>query len=185
MFELKAIWCALENNTYGAIIRLLVLTGQRAGEIARLRWAEVGESEIILPAARTKNNRAHIVPLSSAAREILTAHWREGRAFVFGRGDSGFSNWSKSKSQLDASTRLPHWTPHDIRRAVATGMANLGVQPHVIESVLNHVSGFKACVAGIYNRSQYEIEKRLALSLWAEHVLSLVKGCESKIVALK
>jgi integrase len=191
--ELKAIWSALENNDYGAVIRLLVLTGQRAGEIARLRWAEVGETEILLPAARTKNNRAHTVPLSEAVRGILQL--REDRTCVFGRDDTGFSGWSTSKRALDERLRaaghsLPHWMPHDIRRSVATGMSNLGVQPHVVEAILNHVSGSKAGVAGVYNRSRYEVEKRLTLSLWAEHVLALVEerdneSAQSKIVALK
>jgi len=184
--ELKAIWYSLESNDYGAIIKLLMLTGQRAGEIALLRWTEVTEGEIVLPAERTKNGRLHFVPLSGAAREILNTQYREGRTFVFGRSDSGFSGWSKAKSELDARLRaaehsLPHWTPHDIRRTVATRLADLGVQPHVIEAVLNHVSGHKAGVAGVYNRSLYETEKRAALSLWAEHIMALLKAVKIEL----
>jgi hypothetical protein len=143
-----------------------------------------------LPAERTKNKRSHIVPLSEPARAILDAQRREGRVFVFGRGDGGFSGWSDSKRGLDERMRAaghnsPQWTPHDIRRTVATRMADLGVQPHIIEAVLNHVSGHKTGVAGIYNRATDSTEKRRALDLWAEHVAALVEDRKAKIVSLR
>jgi len=75
------------------------------------------------------------------------------------------------------------WRVHDIRRTVATRMADLGVQPHVIEAVLNHQSGHRAGVAGIYNRSRYEREVRAALALWADHVHSVVTGPIAKSAA--
>jgi integrase len=80
---------------------------------------------------------------------------------------------------------LPGWVHHDLRRSVATGMADLGVQPHVIEAALNHVSGHKSGVAGIYNRSTYEREKRQALDLWAEHLTAIVEGRESNVTPLR
>jgi integrase len=107
---------------------------------------------------------------------------RKGRDFIFGIGEAGFSGWSKSKERLDqallAAHRkinrkakpLPDWRLHDLRRTAATGMAELGTQPHIIEAVLNHVSGHKAGVAGIYNRARYEGEMRNALQRWADHV---------------
>jgi integrase len=107
---------------------------------------------------------------------------RKGRDFIFGIGEAGFSGWSKSKERLDqallAERRkinrkakpLPDWRLHDLRRTAATGMAELGTQPHIIEAVLNHVSGHKAGVAGIYNRTRYESEMRNALQRWADHV---------------
>jgi integrase len=188
--ELKAIWENLEDNDYGSVIKLLVVTGQRAGEIALLRWAEVREDEIALPAERTKNKHPHIVPLSEPARAILDARPREGRVFVFGRRDNGFSRWNDFKRGLDDRLRgtghaLQHWTPHDIRRTVATLMADLGVQPHIIEAILNHVSGHKAGVAGIYNRAAYSLEKKQALDRWAENVRAIVEGREAKIVLLR
>ena len=190
--ELKTIWNALEDNDYGAIIKLLMLTGQRAGEIALLRWSEVTQDEIALPADRTKNARAHRVPLTATAREILNAEpRREGRNFIFGRGDGGFSGWSKSKSRLDkrihemAGAYLPQWTPHDLRRTAATRMADLAVAPHVIEAVLNHKSGTIKGVGATYNRYSYDSEKRIALGLWAEHVLAVIEGRDSKVVPLR
>jgi integrase len=194
--ELHTIWNALEDDHYGVIIKLLALTGQRAGEITALRWSEVHDNTIALPSDRTKNHRAHIVPLSAAARGIIEAQPHrvddDGRQrdLIFGNGEGAFSGWSKSKEKLDAQITkitgkpLDHWTPHDLRRTAATMMAELGVQPHVIEAVLNHISGHRAGVAGIYNRASYEREKATALDLWAEHLMAIVEGREATVVPL-
>ena len=93
---------------------------------------------------------------------------------IFGDGESGYSGWSKSKAALDEAVKIKPWVLHDLRRTTATRMADLEVHPHVIEAILNHVSGHKAGVAGIYNRSSYAMEKRAALSLWARHIERLV-----------
>lgn len=189
--ELRAIWSALPDDDFGDILKLLALTGQRAGEIAALRWSEVQDDQIVLPGERTKNHRPHIVPLSTAAQEILAAlPRRTGRDLVFGSGKGPFSGWSSCKNRLDARIAeagkpLAHWTPHDLRRTAATGMAKLGVLPHVIEAVLNHVSGHKAGVAGIYNRATYDKEKRDALNVWADHVMAIVEGRVATVVPLK
>jgi integrase len=188
--EMRAIWNACGNDDYGDVLKLLLLTAQRADEIARLRRDELRDDFIALPAERTKNHRAHTVPLSEPARTILASLNGESPC-VFGRDGTGFSGWSKAKKRLEARIKeqtgkeLPHWTPHDLRRTAATGMADLGVAPHVIETVLNHVSGHKAGVAGIYNRASYEKEKRDALNLWAEHVLSIVECRASVVIPLK
>jgi integrase len=183
--ELKAIWDACLDNDFGAIVKLLVLTGQRKTEIGSLRWNEIGDEQIVLPAERTKNKRGHAIPLSDAAKAILTQLKNEGRTCVFGRADSGFGGWNWSKQELDARAATAPWTLHDLRRTVATRMADLGVQPHIIEAVLNHVGGHKAGVAGIYNRATYDKEKREALNLWAEHVLATVEGRAAKVLPLK
>jgi integrase len=179
--ELKAIWNACLDDHFGAIIKLLMLTGLRANEIQGLRWDELHDDQIVLPSERTKNKRAHIVPLSDAAKAVLATIERKDRKHVFGRDDTGFQGSSKAKPKLDArivqaGKPLPQWTPHDLRRTVATRMAELGVQPHVIEAVLNHVSGHKSGVAGIYNRATYDREKREALNLWAAHLLAVIEG---------
>ena len=112
---------------------------------------------IVLPPDRTKNGREHQLPLSTMALDVLAAQPRRiGREPVFGEGRGGFSGWSVSKQVLDQAAKLKAtWTQHDLRRTAATRMADLGVQPHIIEAVLNHVSGHKSGVAGIYNRSSY------------------------------
>lgn len=178
--EVKAIWHACRNDDYGNIVRLLLLTGQRAAEIGGLRWDEVQNGQILLSGDRTKNKRPHIIPLSAPAEAILDRLRIVGRALVFGRNDArGFTGFGIAKLKLDkrvanGGAPLPHWTIHDLRRTAATGMSALGVQPHIVEAVLNHVSGHRAGVAGIYNRASYASEKREALNLWAGHVLAIV-----------
>jgi integrase len=183
--ELKAIWKACPDDHYGAIIKLLMLTGQRRSEIGDLRWNEVHDEQIVLAAERTKNGRAHIIPLSEIAKSILAGFRRGDRKLVFGREGIGFQGWSKCKAALDQRAALEPWAVHDLRRSVATRMAELGVQPHIVEAVLNHVSGHKGGVAGIYNRASYDREKREALNLWAEHVTTLVEGRAATVVPLK
>jgi integrase len=168
--ELAQLWRNLGTGTYADVVRLLILTGQRRQEIGRLRWSEITEATIMLSADRTKNHRAHTVPLAPQALAIIDRQPRRGE-FVF--GDAGFSGWSDAKAALDARLRLPDWHLHDLRRTAATGMAELGVLPHIIEAILNHVSGHRAGVAGIYNRARYEGEMRDALAKWARHVESL------------
>jgi integrase len=186
--EVRAIWNACGDDDFGAIVRLLLLTGQRRNEVADLRWSEVDfdVAAITLSPARTKNKRQHVVPLSGAALSILQTRPRD-RDLIFGIGDRGFTNWSNAKRALDAAigNNLPRWTLHDLRRTAATGMADIDIDPHVIEAALNHASGSKRGVAGVYNRSSYERQKRAALDRWAEHVLATVEGRESTVVPLR
>jgi integrase len=182
--ELTVLWQVLGPGDYGDIVRLLVLTGQRREEIGALRWSEVDlERNLVrLGAERTKNKRSHEVPLSRLARAIVVSRksqqsaTRKGPAFdgaVF--GSKGAGGWSARKAALDERLKaMEPWTLHDLRRTAATGMANLGVPPHIVEAVLNHVSGHKAGVAGVYNRARYADEMRVALERWSEHVAALV-----------
>jgi integrase len=189
--ELKTLWNATSGtDDYSAILRLLTLTGSRISEMAGLAWSEIHEDKIVLPAARTKNAREHSIPLTAPMRAILDARPRRGE-FVFGaREGRPFSGRAKSQYYVNAriaaaGESLAPWTPHDLRRSCATGMAELGIQPHIIEAVLNHASGHRAGVAGIYNRASYETEKRQALTLWSEHLLAVVEGRAAKVVPLR
>lgn len=188
--ELATIWKALPDNAYGRIVKLLTLTGQRRDEIGSLHWSEINLPDrlITLPGERTKNHRTHDVPLSDTAVAVLeSTPRRHGRDLVFGEGKGGYAGWSRSKDSLDKATAINEpWTLHDLRRTAATRMADLGVQPHVIEAVLNHISGHKAGVAGIYNRSTYAKEKRAALDLWAGHIkLILVQSEGANVRRIK
>jgi integrase len=180
--ELKAIWKASRDDRNGAVVKMLILTGQRAGEIGNLRWTEIHDDQIMLPPERTNNQRLHTIPLGDVAKAVLASLPRSGE-FVFGR--AGYQNWGKHKTFLREAIGVDDWTFHDFRRTVATGMADLGIQPHIIEAVLNHVSGHKAGVAGIYNRSTYDAEKRQALDMWAHHIEALIEGRKSSVVAMK
>jgi integrase len=172
--ELAALWRALPANAFGDILRLLILTGQRRNEVARLEWREVDFAKgiIRLPAERTKNKHPHEIPLSGMAKSILEARRKAGDGFVFGR----FSAWYKAKTNLDHRCAIPQWTLHDLRRTCATGLGNLRVPPHVIETVLNHRGGHKAGVAGTYNHSAYPEEVREALARWADHIAAITSA---------
>jgi integrase len=192
--ELRLIWNALEDDHYGAIVKLLALTGQRAGEIAGLRWSEIHDGQIVFPAERVKNRRVHVLPLSDAAATIIAQQRiRDGRDLLFGRNSQhGFYGWSYFKELLDqritaanGGKALPGWRLHDLRRTCATKMVELGIRPDVVEAVLNHASGQRSGVAGIYNRHSYDREKRQALDLWADKLIAIVSGLESTVTPLR
>ncbi len=189
--ELLAIWNACKGDDYGRLVRLLALTGARRAEIAGMRWSELDLDNGLwsLPKERAKNKRALLLPLPPLALSIIkSVPERVGRDQLFGeRAASGFTHWGEAKHELDVrlAGKVKPWRLHDLRRTCATRMADLGVQPHVIEAVLNHYGGHRAGVAGIYNRSPYEREMRAALALWADHVRALVEGGAKKIVPLR
>jgi integrase len=194
--ELRTVWRALGDDEFSAIVRLLCLTGQRREEIGGLRWSEIDlESGVIrLPAERVKNNSEHTVPLSTPARAILEGQsQRDGRDYVFGRGQGGFSGWSRCKARLDARIAemtgkpLPGWTLHDLRRSFVTHIAEAGIAPpHVLEAIINHISGSKSGVAGVYNKSTYEKEKTAALVHWADHFFrTIVGGTARRVIPLR
>jgi integrase len=166
--ELRSVWRACRDNSFGRVVRLLILTGQRRNEVAHMTWDEVVGDVWTIPASRTKNKRTHVVPLSPLALSLLPSHGADSpQVRIFKAVE-----WTKWKASLDVS--IPHWTLHDLRRTAATGMADLGVLPHIVEAVLNHVSGHKSGVAGIYNRARYADEVRDALTRWSVHVAALV-----------
>lgn len=197
--ELVEVWRACGVDDYGRIVRLLILTAQRRDEVGGMQWPELDSvaGQWILPGVRTKNHREHILPLVPDAVVLLPTR-QTGRDYVFGDGPRregddhrGFSGWSKSKAALDArilaarkkvdadAKPLPHWTVHDLRRTAATVMADrLGVLPHIVEAILNHVSGHRAGVAGVYNRALYQAEMRDALERWTQHLLEIVSRAD-------
>jgi integrase len=202
--ELAEIWRACRDDDHGRIIKLLMLTAQRRDEVGGMRWAEIDvhKKTWTIPGVRTKNHREHVVPLPRSALALIASSPRRiNRDHVFGDGPRrngnkhrGFSGWSKAKAALDkrivetrkkvaggdaSEIKLLSWRLHDLRRTAATVMADrLGVLPHIVETILNHVSGHRAGVAGIYNRAKYEADVRKALQQWEEQVVRLVsKHC--------
>jgi integrase len=189
--ELAAVWNNAGNDEHGKIIKLLILTGARRGEIGGLRWRELDADSgtWTLPAERSKNKHAHALPLPAAAWDIIdTVPQMAHRDQLFGvHAEEGFTGWGDGKLALDdrLTGKLGEpWTVHDIRRTVATRLGDLGVQPHIIETVLNHRGGHKSGVAGTYNRSSYDREVRAALVLWADHVRTLATGDERKVIPI-
>ena len=191
--EVIALWKATDaGDDYSAIIRVLLLTGQRREEVAAMVWGELDLDRALwsLPGERTKNGRPHEVPLAAPVVALLAARKIHGRTKVFGSRSGPFSGFSKAKISLDA--RLAEaagrpwaaWVLHDLRRTAVTGMVGIGVPPHVVEAVVNHVSGHKGGVAGIYNRAAYRTEKQAALERWAAHVERMVAGDTGSNVAV-
>jgi integrase len=174
--ELRTLWAALGDDDYGDIVRLLVYTGCRRDEIGSLEFSEVylDRAMLELPAARMKNGKPHVVPLSEPALAILRKYQRDGRVHVFGQ--NGFQDWSRSRARLNEAIggKPPDWTLHDLRRLVSTTMnGQLGIQPHVVERVLAHIQGG---VSAVYNQYEYATEKRRALDKWAAYVDAVVTG---------
>jgi len=178
--EIVAFWRAAdaERKEFAALLKLLLLTGCRLSEVAQMRRAELNEDGVIwtIPGERTKNRRTHVVPLPRFARDILATVPTVGDLVFTTDGIHPISGWSKIKRRLDTAIEVAPWRLHDIRRSCATGMAEIGVAPHIVEAVLNHISGHKAGVAGIYNRAAYASEKKAALGRWAAHIENIVSG---------
>jgi integrase len=170
--ELRRVWQAAGDDTYSKIIKLLILTGQRRGEIAGLTGGMVGADAIIFPAEHTKNGRQHILPLGALAKEILGRE-RSGNDLYFpARGrKTPYNGFSKSKAELDERCGFDDWTVHDLRRTFASGLASLGVQLPVIERLLNHVSGSFGGIVGVYQRYDFMPEMREAVSRWEKHLI--------------
>jgi len=173
--EIATVWLNAPDNSYGAILKLLLLTGCRRDEIGGLKWSEIdlNARTITLPGERTKNGQEHVVSLSDAAASILAGIGkREGCEHVFGRTlAAGFSGWSSAKAEFDALVNIPEWVVHDLRRTVRTGIDKLGAPPHICEAVLNHPP---PKLIRTYNRNTYEHEKRKALDTWAHHLKTIV-----------
>jgi len=182
--EIKALWEATETLSWAfrGTIRLLLLTGARLNEVACLTWDEIDLDAKLwcLPKERSKNKQAHVVPLSILALDILTALPRvqSPRNFIFTlNGEKPVQSYSDVKQKLDAAmSDSSPWVVHDLRRTCASGMARLGIAPHVVEACLNHKSGTIRGVAAVYNKYSYDAEKRTALDAWARHVEALVSG---------
>ena len=169
---MRKLWRTLSDNRFSEIVRLLLLTAARRNEIGNLTWGEIDlkRNLIVLPPDRTKNGRGLELPLSRQALKVIErTPRRNSSAFLFSDAN-GYKGWDQDKMRLDGRLGIAPWRLHDCRRSAATYMAEIGVQPHIIEAVLNHQSGHKSGVAGIYNRAKYTDEMRSALQRWADHL---------------
>jgi integrase len=174
--ESRRLWLACEalSDPAKAFIRLLILTGQRRGEIAGLRRDEVDGDSLALSAQRMKGRQAHVVPLSVQAAAIIASLPRGG-PYVFGK--SPVDHFARVKHELDSHMgATPPWVLHDIRRSTASSMAKLGVPVPVIEKILAHRSGTFRGVVGTYQRHSFLPEMAAALQRWADHVEAVARG---------
>jgi integrase len=188
--ELRAIWEATAGvGSFNAIVRTLMLTGQRRDEVTGMTWDEVAPdlSTWTIPGDRAKNGVAHFVPLPPQAQAILRKAPRieldapgksDHPTLVFPGQRGPFNGFSKAKETLDKNSGVKDWRLHDLRRTMATGLQRLGVRLEVTEAVLNHVAGSRAGIIGVYQRHTWSDEKRAALNAWGEHVAAITEGRE-------
>jgi integrase len=189
--ELQRVWLAAGKigGPFGAVVQLLILTGARLNEVARMEWSELDVERRLwtLPASRAKNKRRHEVPLSAAALAIIEARPRGKGRFVFSttHGRTAVVGHDGVKVRLDALSGVTGWRLHDLRRTVASGMAGRKIALPVIEKVLNHSSGSFRGIVGVYQRHEFADEKREALDAWAAHVERLVNPPADNVVDLR
>jgi integrase len=174
-------------------VRLLILTGQRREEVTSMTWGELSAdlATWTIPAARAKNGKDNVVPLSLQAQAILPARSpavaRHDARLIFPGLRGPFNGFGLAKAQLDAASGVDNWRLHDLRRTMATGLQKLAVRLEVTEAILNHVSGSRSGIVGVYQRYAYADEKRAALAAWGERVAAIVEGREtsSNVVSLR
>ena len=204
--EIKALWQAASEQSwpFENVIKLLLLTGQRRDEVAEMRWREMDldKGEWTIAKERCKNGKAHTLDLCPEAVLLLdpigdaaVPRLRNSTDdFVFSTtGTTAVSGFSKVKVRIDArmkellGPKFQPWRIHDLRRTAASGMAALGFQPHVIERVLNHVSGAQGGLVSVYQRHEYREERKRAIMAWGDHVMQLVSGekAASNVVHLR
>jgi integrase len=166
------------DDCYGGIVELLALTGQRREEVAKLAWDELDLAQRVwtIPKLRTKNAKPHIVQLSDQSIAALKRMKKQGpHVFAF-HGAKPFQDFARAKRKVDELSDVTGWRLHDLRRTCVSGMARLGIAPHVADKVLNHQSGTITGVAAVYQRHEFLRERRDALELWGAHVANIVKG---------
>jgi integrase len=186
------------GDVFTSFFRLLIATGQRRSEVSAMDWSELSRSEKLwtLPPDRVKNSAAHLVHLNSVALMLLDGlangkKWPTSGLVLTTTGETPISGISKAKARLDAamialeegaalrqkrSTRpIRPWRLHDFRRTLVTGLQKLGVRFEVTEAVVNHISGAKSGVAGVYQRHDWKEEKQAALEAWSKHLAALIK----------
>ena len=156
------------DNRYGGIVELLALSGQRREEVARLAWEELDFTQRIwtIPKERTKNAKPHVVHLSDEAIAVLERRQKHGTHVFAFHGGRPFQKFSFAKRKLDQLSGVAGWRLHDLRRTCVSGMARLGVAPHVADKILNHQSGTISGVAAVYQRHEFLGERKDALDKW-------------------
>jgi integrase len=182
--ELAAVWTRAETfgYPYGPIVQLLILTGQRKGEVVGLRRSWIADQRIVYPSEFVKNQRSHTVPLGQRAQSLTDALPRKSDLYFPSRFEDKepFNGFSKCKAAFDQDIEVEPYTLHDLRRTFSSTMAKLGTPIHVTERILNHVSGTISGVAAVYNRYAYIDEMREAFAAYEDYLADvLIKYAEA------
>jgi integrase len=187
--EIRAMWAGCgEIGLCGQVVRLLLVTGARLREVADMTWDEIRDDGTwLIPGHRTKNGREHLVPLTEMARAIIASTPRvAGSRWVFSfNGRNPPKDFPDAKARLDAIMRpATPWRLHDCRRTFVTRLAELDIPVDLIEVLVNHVSGQRAGVAGVYNRSIKLPQRRAALDRWCTTLEGIISGRESNVISM-
>jgi integrase len=177
--EIKIAWEAFDKLGYpwGPLHKFLLVTGQRRGEVAGLRWSEINGAGWKLPGERAKTGKGHLVPLSSLAREILDGVPHIGELVFRANTDTALQNWSKTAKRLrKLHGPMEDWHIHDLRRTCATHMRSIGVDRLVVSKILNHA---EAGTTAIYDRYAADPEKTAAMERWANRLREIISGTEA------
>jgi integrase len=161
---------------FGAILEVLALTGQRREEVAQMAWSEIDQAARVwhIPSQRAKNAKGHLVHLSDPVWAIIKNQTKHsGFVFATSRGKN-FQSFKYAKAELDRLSGVTDWRTHDLRRTVVTGMARLGVPPHVADKILNHQSGTISGVAAVYQKHEFFAERKDALERWGRHIIEVL-----------
>ena len=198
--EVGLFWTATEavGWPYAPAYKFLLLTGQRRSEVGGVAWSEIDieKAEWIIPANKAKNGKAHAVDLSPLALEILESQPKIGPLVFASNGDKPLNGWSRAKKRLDTAMEkqrleadmpvpFPAWRNHDLRRTAASGMAALGTAPHIVERVLNHISGSTGGLVAVYQHHDYRNERKAALVAWGRKVEQIIGQGESNVIPLR
>jgi integrase len=156
-------------------VEMLALTGQRRDEVGRMAWVhlDLEKGLWVVPGEHAKNGKPHTVHLSNLVLSLLSHIPRVGNLVFSSDGTTLFQGYSKAKARLDRISGVSGWTLHDLRRTVVTGLARLGVAPHVADKILNHQSGTISGVAAVYQRHEFMSERKAALQRWGSHINSI------------
>src|SRR6476659_3695778 len=184
--EIRAVWSAADQHgTFGALVKTLLLTGQRREKVATMRWQDVSIDGVwTIPAvAREKNNARELV-LPEAVLQFIRSRPRfESNPYVFsGRSIGPLRNFYTGKERFDAEVKIAPWTLHDLRRTARSLMSRAGVRPDISERVLGHVI---AGVEGIYDRHSYVTEKAQALTALAGLLENILRPEAPTVVNLR
>jgi integrase len=171
------------GGPYGGIVELLALTGQRREEVAGLQREELDLAQRVwtLPKSRTKNAKPHVVHLSQQSMAVLRRADQRG-SYVFSLlGTKPFQEFSRAKRRLDQLSGVTGWRLHDLRRTCVSGMARLGIAPHVADKILNHQAGTISGVAAVYQRHEFLSERQEALERWGSHIAHIMADASDEL----
>jgi integrase len=183
--EIRAVWKQAEaNGTFGAFVRLALLTAQRKEKVASMKWEDIEGNVWHIPNEEREKGNAGDLELPAAAIEVIKAQTKFARNpyVLAGRGGGHLNGFSEGKKTFDEKVTIPHWTIHDLRRTARSLMSRAGIRPDIAERALGHaIKG----VEGIDDRHQYRDEKAHALAALAGLIDNILNPPSEKVLPMR